>query len=111
MSLIDTFKRLENLHHHIQKRNTGTREDLARRMGVGVSTVQEYINFMKSALNAPIEYDHLRKTYYYIEEGAFNFSFQSQSQRIIEREFYDYLQKFLFEKHLQLKGKGDHPQI
>jgi len=107
MSLIDTFKRLENLNHHIRNKSTGSRAELATKMEISVSTLQEYINFMKEVLHAPIEYDHLRKTYFFKEDGSFDFMFQVQAERIVEREFYDYLQKFLAEKHLKIRDKLD----
>jgi hypothetical protein len=105
MSLLDTFTRLENLNHYIQIRNTGTRTELAAKLRISISTLQDYINFMKEQLNAPIEYDHLHKTYFYTEQGSFDFVFQSRSERIIEGEFYEYLQKFLTDREMKIKYK------
>ncbi|WP_285060245.1 hypothetical protein [Pedobacter ginsengisoli] len=105
MSLIDTFKRLENLNHHIRNKSTGSRAELATKMEISVSTLQDYINFMKEVLNAPIEYDHHRRTYFFKQDGSFDFRFQARVERIVELEFYDYLQKFLAEKNLKMRDK------
>jgi len=110
MSLIDTFRRLESLNHYIKTRNTGSRFELAEKMEISVTTLQSYINFMRDALNAPIDYDHNHKTYFYSEDGSFDFEFQSKSQILIQKEFYDHLKRFLVEKQLTFSEKPDPAQ-
>lgn len=103
MSLIDTFTRLESLDHYIKTRNTGSRFELAAKMGISVSTVHEYLNFMKIILGAPIEYDHRYKTYFYAEEGSFDFGFQSKAEKLTDIELYRYLQKLWLSKQPEHK--------
>lgn len=93
MSLNDTFKRLETLDHYIRTRNTGSRAQLAVKMRISVSTLQDYINFMKDSLNAPIEYDYLHRTYFYMDDGELDFNFRSKPKRAIEKDTYRYIRE------------------
>ena len=49
----------------IRRRATGTPEEFAQKMGLSRSALMEYIKSLK-ALNAPIRYDNLRRSYCYL---------------------------------------------
>jgi biotin operon repressor len=52
----------------IRKKATGNQKELARKLGMSRSMVNEYIKEMKE-LGFPIGYCRKRNTYYYLEEG------------------------------------------
>lgn len=68
------IKRFQTIDRLIQKKATGTSEELAVRIGVSRRTLVEFINVMKE-LGAPIYYCRIRKSYCYEEDGNFNISF------------------------------------
>jgi hypothetical protein len=70
------FDRVLYIDHLIRLKATGTPRQLARTVGLSVSRIHEYIAFMK-LYGAPIVYSKKRCTYYYSEEGGFNFKFQT----------------------------------
>jgi predicted DNA-binding transcriptional regulator YafY len=70
-TFINRFKTIDRL---IQKKSTGTSEQLAEKIGVSKRTVFEFINVMKET-GAPIYYCRIKKTYCYKEQGYFNISF------------------------------------
>jgi hypothetical protein len=105
MSLNDAFRRLNGLNYYIQNKCTGSRSELAAKLEISVSTLQEYINFMKDFLEAPIVYDHYRKSYVYQEDGGLDFAFQRKRDNKLDQEFYEYLQKFLSDRELRFKRK------
>ena len=65
------FERVKRLHFLIKMRATGSRVDLADKMEISVSTLQDTIRFMKEWLGAPIEYDKFNKTYFYRYKGVY----------------------------------------
>lgn len=68
------FNRLEYLSTLIEHKCTGSPELLAQKMGVSKRTVFDYINILKS-LDATIEYDIVKQTYFFQKNGKFNFRF------------------------------------
>jgi predicted DNA-binding transcriptional regulator YafY len=71
------FNRLEHLNFLIRKKATGPPKVLAKKLSVSERTVFQYIDILKS-LGAEVRFCHLRKTYYYIDNGTFNFQFQKE---------------------------------
>ena len=53
------------LHELIEAERTGTPNELSNRLGISVRTVFNYINFMKSELEAPIVFNSQTKNYNY----------------------------------------------
>ena len=53
---------------------TGTPEMFARKLDISIATVYRDLKFMKNA-GAPIDYDFLKRTYYYKIYGSMRFSF------------------------------------
>ncbi|WP_442786028.1 helix-turn-helix domain-containing protein [Marinifilum sp. D737] len=58
------LKRNERLKYLIQNKNTGTPEELAKKLNTSVSTVFRMVKALKN-LGEPIVYSKIRKTYYY----------------------------------------------
>lgn len=57
----------------IQIQCTGSSNDLASKLELSVRTVYNYLEFMKTELNAPIQYSNSKKSYCY--EGEFRLCF------------------------------------
>jgi len=52
---------------------TGTPAELSRKLAISVRTVYNYLNFMKTEMNAPIVYCNSKCSYYYDGECGFCF--------------------------------------
>jgi hypothetical protein len=61
--------KIERMCSLIRSNATGRPDEFARRMGMSSRTMFNYISFMKSSLNAPIEYCNKMQSYYYKEKG------------------------------------------
>lgn len=70
-TFINRFQTIDRL---IQKKATGTSEQLAEKIGVSKRTIIEFINLMKER-GAPIYFCKIKKSYCYKEDGHFNISF------------------------------------
>lgn len=70
MSLVKAIKRLEYANFLIKKRATGNLETFSRKMDLSKSTVKELIAQMKE-MGAPIQYDRIKRSYYYNDDGEF----------------------------------------
>jgi len=68
MSLKKYLEKVRFIDWLICTKSTGKQKDLANRVGVSVSTINEYLNEMKEA-GFPIRYCHKRQTYFYEREG------------------------------------------
>lgn len=66
----DIIERIKHIDALIQENKTGTPADLAKAIGVSERTIHRTIKRMR-ILGAPINYNYLKKTYYYKEEGSF----------------------------------------
>jgi len=73
---LQLLNRLHQLDRLIAIANTGTPNELARKIKVSERCVRQYIAVLKK-LGAPIAYSRKRKTYYYKKEGGFSFIFYS----------------------------------
>ncbi len=72
-----TFKILERLtkmNECIQRKNTGSPSELAKKMKVSERCIRRHITILKE-LGAPIGYSKKYNSYYYKEEGYFCFEF------------------------------------
>ena len=83
MDVIKYFNRIKAMDNCIRRKATGTPEEFAEKMNFSRSTLMEYIKLLKE-LNAPIEYDNLRKSYYYLFPCEFNIGFESKCLKDIE---------------------------
>jgi len=65
---------IERIDQMIRLKNTGTPEELAKKLGISESTLYVCLDIMKGR-GANIEYDKYAKTYFYLSEGEFDFHF------------------------------------
>ena len=56
---------MDRMDSMIRLKSTGRVKDFARRLGIPVSTLREYISYMQKMLNAPIRYDKYFPSFYY----------------------------------------------
>jgi hypothetical protein len=61
--------KIERMCSLIRMNATGTPVEFASKMGMSSRSLFNYINFMKSRLNAPIEYSITMQSYFYTEKG------------------------------------------
>jgi predicted DNA-binding transcriptional regulator YafY len=69
-SLRETIERFKDMHELIQAEKTGTPAIFAKKINVAVRTIYYLINDMKES-GAPVEFDRIRKTYYYTAKVKF----------------------------------------
>jgi predicted DNA-binding transcriptional regulator YafY len=64
------LERLINIHKEIRDGNYPNTTELAKKFndGKGISTISRDIEFLRDRFYAPIEYDYIRKGYYYTEK-------------------------------------------
>jgi hypothetical protein len=80
----EVINRLHTVDRLIHIRGTGTPGCLARHLNISERSLYELIRLMKE-MGAPIGYDKLRQSYYYEEEGRFDFSFKRLSPEVRSR--------------------------
>ena len=73
--MIKKLQRLERLHHLINRKQTGSAQMLAQKLGVSRSTIYYLIADLKQ-LGAPVAYCNIRHTFYYKYEVVFNIGFK-----------------------------------
>ncbi len=61
----------------IKGERTGKPSDLSLRLALSERTIYNYLDFMRTHLNAPIKWNRYKNTYYYELKGGFNFEWQS----------------------------------
>lgn len=64
----DLFNKLEFLDYHIQMKSTGSPKDLAKRLGISIRTLHDYLTLLKH-LGCPLKFCRTRNTYFYEEKG------------------------------------------
>ncbi|MEL3900206.1 MAG: HTH domain-containing protein [Treponema phagedenis] len=65
------FWRILQLDEVIRTKKYPTLKTLVQVLGVSARTVQRDIEFLRDMYNAPIEYDHTRRGYFYTENTFF----------------------------------------
>ena len=73
MAFNDTFERLERLAYLIQRKATGSPEELARRLGVSVRTTANLIEQLRM-WGAEIAFCRERGSYYFVKPVNLRFS-------------------------------------
>ncbi len=66
------IRKIIRIHKLLLAETAGAPKDLAKRLEVSERSIYNYISYMKTELNAPIEYDTLKKSYYYKNKCEFN---------------------------------------
>lgn len=75
MADLKFLHRMEYLVHLIRTKATGSPRELAEKLDVSERTVYDLLSTLRE-LEWPVSYDALRKTYYFEQEGEFNFRFR-----------------------------------
>jgi predicted DNA-binding transcriptional regulator YafY len=68
------IKRFQTIDRLIQRKQTGTAQQLANKLEVSERTAKEFIAIMKE-FGAPIYFDRAGNSYRYKDNGSFNISF------------------------------------
>ena len=55
--------------HLVEKERTGSAKDAAEKLGISDRTIFNYVNVLKTQLNAPIFYNREKKSFVFNEEG------------------------------------------
>jgi hypothetical protein len=63
----------------IQLQSTGTPAELAKKLKVSIRSLHNYIKFLRTEYNAPIQYDRKHKSYYYKEVGSLELGWRKMS--------------------------------
>jgi predicted DNA-binding transcriptional regulator YafY len=66
---------LKRVDQFIRLRATGTPNEFAQKLSVSERTLYNYLNWVKTYIEAPIEYCKKSKTYYYAENGRIQIGF------------------------------------
>jgi predicted DNA-binding transcriptional regulator YafY len=77
---IEAVKKLDHLIH---MQRTGSAQDLARKMRVSTRCIYNYIGIMRNT-GAPIVYNRKKKTFVYLQDGAFHFGFVKVTETELE---------------------------
>jgi hypothetical protein len=72
------LEQLKLIIYHIEKENTGTHSDFAKKINVTNKLLSTYIDILKEQLDAPIVYDPDRKSYIYAKKGKFNWEWEKK---------------------------------
>jgi hypothetical protein len=77
-------ERLHLIDDMIQKEETGSPKEMAKKLGISLRLMYWYLELLKK-LEAPIQYDYKRRTYYYSQKGMFVMSFLPDTAVMRER--------------------------
>jgi len=61
------------IHDLVYIQQTGSPKNLADNLKLSERMVYNYLNYMKSEMNAPIKYNFKKQSYYYTEDVGFCF--------------------------------------
>lgn len=75
MAFMDTLRRLERLAHLINRKGTGTREDLSQKLEVSVRTVDNLIQQLRNLCEVEIYFCPARGSYCFCEEVDVRFEY------------------------------------
>jgi hypothetical protein len=75
MAFTDTLLRLQRLAHLIQRKSTGSPQQLADKLGVSVRTVDNLLNVLRNFTDVEIEYCRERCSYYFARPVKISFDF------------------------------------
>jgi molybdenum-dependent DNA-binding transcriptional regulator ModE len=72
--------KIERMDILIRTNATGSPTDFAQRMGMSTRSLFNYINYMKTRLNAPIEYSNTMQSYFYKESGLIKIGWYQKNE-------------------------------
>lgn len=67
---------LEQIDRYIQLEATGNPKEFAKKLKVSERMVYNYIRFLRSKLDAPVEYSKIKRSYKYAEPGFVDFKWK-----------------------------------
>jgi predicted DNA-binding transcriptional regulator YafY len=73
------FERFKRIDYLIRSKSTGTPRDLADKLEISVSTLYEFISFMKE-MGAPVKYDKAKRSYVYERDVKFKIEFEAANR-------------------------------
>ena len=76
MNIIKYLNRVKKMDGLIRRKATGTPEEFAEKMGLSRIALLKYIKLLKE-MNAPVEYDYNRRSYYYLFPCQLKLGFES----------------------------------
>lgn len=68
------------IHQLIKQESTGALREFSKRIGISKSQLNRELTDMK-LMGAPIEYNEIKRTYYYTEKVEFEFGFKTLGNR------------------------------
>lgn len=74
MNFLDQLERLKRIHQLINRKATGTPQQLANRLALSESRIYQLLRLMKE-LDAPIYFDRERNSYCYEYDYQFSIGF------------------------------------
>ena len=70
MTFLERYNLTKRFHWHIDKKATGTPEQMAEKLGIRKTALYDYLNILKG-FGAEIGYCRTRQTFYYKENFEF----------------------------------------
>jgi predicted DNA-binding transcriptional regulator YafY len=74
--LIKYAERLKQINYHIKQHGTGTPKEFAKKLGITERSWYKLRDSLIHDLGLPIAYCHIKRTYYYTEDGSFEIGFR-----------------------------------
>jgi hypothetical protein len=65
MSLFKYIERAKAIHCLIEKENTGSSDEFAKKVGISRSLLMEHLKEMRETFSAPIDFCRVRHSFYY----------------------------------------------
>ncbi len=74
MTLLERLRLIDRAHSMIKRKGTGPPSEFAERLGISERSLYNLLDLMRR-MDAPIEYNNFRQSYYYEEEVELNIGF------------------------------------
>jgi len=74
------IQKLKYFIYLIEKKRTGTPSEAAEKLGLSERTIYSYVKTLRDDLNAPIEFNSIRKTYEYNRSGRLHWDWVSHNE-------------------------------
>lgn len=81
---------IKTINDLVKTKSTGRPKELAKRLGISERSLSDIIRYMREELDTPIEYDRIRGTYFYMEDG--NITIKFQRDKDMARKIINFLQ-------------------
>ena len=91
MSLFKYIERIKAIHYFIEKENTGSSIEFAKRVGISRSLLMEHVKELRETFHAPIEFCRVRQSFYYKKPFSLNIEITTELNKIKGGENYFYV--------------------